>query len=244
MRLWSFFRLYAILILMNISTGSATSTPLSTGSLTTSKLSASQKGLAPILIVLLIAAAVGGYFIYQNQIKPTLPPITQPTPSQIAAPAPTDADTTVNTEASRSANWKTYTNSKYGFSLKYPAGYVIKEDGSGVIQIADSEKSFTELSNFITIDPRLVGMYANYANAIQKAREQFKNDTIENTENGIKFTSKPYTLPFVNNGKQQLYRLNVYYMYQGGAMTTTFNNEPINNIHKYDQILSTFKFLD
>lgn len=84
----------------------------------------SQKGFAPILIVLLIAAVVGGYFVYQNQTKPTLPPIAQPTPSQIATPAPTDAGTTVYTEVSQTANWKT-NNSNLGFSFKYPQNFWI-----------------------------------------------------------------------------------------------------------------------
>lgn len=45
-----------------------------------------QKGLAPILIVLLIALALGGYFLYQQQAKPASQPTTQttqPSPSAV-----------------------------------------------------------------------------------------------------------------------------------------------------------------
>lgn len=42
-----------------------------------------QKGLAPILIVLLIALALGGYLIYQKQPKPIS--ISQPSPSPVAS---------------------------------------------------------------------------------------------------------------------------------------------------------------
>lgn len=34
----------------------------------------SQKGLAPILIILILAALVGGYLVYQNQAKPAPSP--------------------------------------------------------------------------------------------------------------------------------------------------------------------------
>lgn len=44
----------------------------------------SQKGLAPILIVVLIAVlAVGGYLVYQQQFKPV--PVSQPSPSPAAS---------------------------------------------------------------------------------------------------------------------------------------------------------------
>lgn len=52
---------------------------------TSTKLSANQKGLAPILIVILIAVALGGYLLYSNysnnrtKINP-LQPTTQATP--------------------------------------------------------------------------------------------------------------------------------------------------------------------
>ena len=42
-----------------------------------------QKGLSPILIVLILAALVGGYLVYQNQPKPT------PSPQPNVQPSPT-----------------------------------------------------------------------------------------------------------------------------------------------------------
>ena len=69
-----------------------------------------QKGFSLILIVLLIAVlGVGGYFVYSNysgnQIKPV--PIQA---SPIPQLTPTD----------ETANWRTYTNTLVGFSIKYP----------------------------------------------------------------------------------------------------------------------------
>lgn len=45
-----------------------------------------QKGLAPILIVLILAALVGGYFVYQNQSKSTPPTQQTVQPTPVASP--------------------------------------------------------------------------------------------------------------------------------------------------------------
>lgn len=89
-----------------------------------------QKGLAPILIVLLIALGIGGYLIYQKQAKPVAVP--QQTSESTPVPAPTFEST--NSVASSSpngagefANWKTYTNTKYGFIVNYPSDWKVGE---------------------------------------------------------------------------------------------------------------------
>lgn len=66
----------------------------------------SQKGLAPIVIVLLIAAALGGYLIYQNQSKSVTTP----------------AEQTETSKVDEAGDWETFTNKKYGYSFKYPDG--------------------------------------------------------------------------------------------------------------------------
>lgn len=81
-----------------------------------------QKGLAPILIVILVAAALlGGFLIYQNQTKPTLSP--QSTPLSTEAPAKVEDPT---------STWKTYqgiSNTSYNkpisFSLQYPTTWYL-----------------------------------------------------------------------------------------------------------------------
>lgn len=72
-----------------------------------------QKGLAPILIVILIALAVGGYLVYSKQT-------TQSTPApKAASPVPNGTGETANPD-SIGANWQTYVNTKYKYSLRYP----------------------------------------------------------------------------------------------------------------------------
>ncbi|MBI4035579.1 hypothetical protein HY383_01395 [Candidatus Daviesbacteria bacterium] len=72
-----------------------------------------QKGLAPILIVFLIALAVGGYLIYQKQIKPVPQHTTESTPT----PA-----------VDETANWKTYKDNEGGFMFNYPDNWIVKAE--------------------------------------------------------------------------------------------------------------------
>lgn len=79
-----------------------------------------SKGFAPIYILIslaVMATAVGVYLIQKTTVAPpkTVQPVvvSQPTPT----PKP---------RVDEIANWKTYTNQKYGFSFKYP--FVFNED--------------------------------------------------------------------------------------------------------------------
>lgn len=73
-----------------------------------------QKGqvLIFLLVGILIIAGIGGAFYLGRQTTPkssTIPAVTSQTPQ----PTPSPSDET--------ANWKTYTNSKLGYAIKYPA---------------------------------------------------------------------------------------------------------------------------
>ncbi|MDP3974264.1 MAG: hypothetical protein Q8P92_05535 [Candidatus Daviesbacteria bacterium] len=81
-----------------------------------------QKGLAPILIVLLIAAAIGGYLIYAGKIN-----LNKPTPQQTIQPSTTSDASPAPTGAVETANWKTYTNKEYRIQFKYPADLSFEE---------------------------------------------------------------------------------------------------------------------
>jgi len=82
------------------------------------------KILGGVLGVLVFAGAVfGAYKVGQRQVQ--LVPQPTPTPGLVATPTP---DPT--------ANWKTYTNEKYGYSIKYPP--------------ADSYMSFTPKNYTVT----------------------------------------------------------------------------------------------
>src|SRR3989344_4320216 len=77
-----------------------------------------QKGFAHFFLILtltLIAVVGIGYYAYKNgQIKLT------PSKEQVS-PTPTSEST---------ANWKTYTNTKYAFSFKYPPNLYLRKDST------------------------------------------------------------------------------------------------------------------
>ncbi len=71
----------------------------------------SQKGLAPILIIFLIALAVGGYLLYSNYSDNQTKTVSVLTTTNTAPVATSSAET---------VNWKIYKTEKYNFSMKYP----------------------------------------------------------------------------------------------------------------------------
>ena len=73
-----------------------------------------ERGLVPILIVLILAALIGGYLIYQKQTRSTPPSITTQTTPSIAT----------------TATWETTTFSVNNFSIRYPMTWTIVPKGT------------------------------------------------------------------------------------------------------------------
>lgn len=107
-----------------------------------------NKGFAPVIVLLIVLGvlAVGGgaYFVGKSSAPksdvsdnsnyfPTTeqnytPPVTSNTNSNTTLPVNTPTNN--STPQTDTSNWKTYTNSQYGFSFKYPVS--IKEIKSGI----------------------------------------------------------------------------------------------------------------
>lgn len=116
---------------------------------TSTSLSVNQKGVAPVLVVLVIATvaavSVGSFLIYSNYSN-NRSKIT-PAPNQVACtqevklcPDGTSVGRTgpncefaecpippKSTSSDDTTNWKTYTNTKYGFVMKYPANWLVED---------------------------------------------------------------------------------------------------------------------
>lgn len=92
-----------------------------------------QKGLAPILIILVIALGIGSYLIYsgkinfpQKQIACTLEAKICPDETSVGRSGPKCEFTPCpSPKVEEEASWKAYTNIKYGFSFKYPENMVV-----------------------------------------------------------------------------------------------------------------------
>jgi len=99
------------------------------------------KILGGVLGVLVFAGAVfGAYKFGQRQVQPG--PWPTPTPGAVATPTP---DPT--------ANWKTYTNTKYGYLIKYPKDWILRPDKQVPEQIVSfkNTKELDRLSSNLSI---------------------------------------------------------------------------------------------
>ncbi|MBI2085865.1 hypothetical protein HYT74_00830, partial [Candidatus Daviesbacteria bacterium] len=92
------------------------------------KVKMKQKGLAPILIVLLIALAVSGYLIYQKQTKPVS--VSQQTTQLTSTSSPVATANPESSDSAEVASWKTYDNKIY--SLKIPPDWKINSGVGGI----------------------------------------------------------------------------------------------------------------
>jgi len=221
-----------------------------------------QKGLIPILIVLIIAALVGGYLIYQKQTKSTSTPSSQQT-IQIS-PSPVDS----------TANWKTYTNTKYNFQLKYPLDWNVESIPSinspnNELGESDYLRFYNEAKNLenkkfveeCTKNPTLTKCGTErYANGIfvniheNKDKTNFetyfqkdlaKNLTITGDINEIISKSKKDQIGSLNIIKGN--KVDVtgwpYYYFQNPSGNIAFIIDGSESEKTVYQILSTFKFL-
>lgn len=92
------------------------------------------KKFSPIFIlailILLLAVGAGGILLGKslNTSQPSAQPTIAPAPTQIPTPTP---DVT--------ANWKTYTNNKYGYSFEYPPEATISEANKDYFSLSPEE---------------------------------------------------------------------------------------------------------
>ncbi len=74
-----------------------------------------QKGFSPILIVIIVALVIIGGYLYFNKLSSkNTPSSSQITPVSTVTPKP-------------AADWKTYMNTKYNFSIDYPDNWSFRE---------------------------------------------------------------------------------------------------------------------
>lgn len=197
-----------------------------------------QKGLAPILIVLFIALGIGGYLIYQKQPKPVS--ISQPSSN------PVTSDET--------ANWKVYTSSQYGFSIKYPATMTLSPNKNGAIVYFEMKgqpgcQGCKPVMVFVRIERKTVAPEAIIADVVQKeyiksgfsVTKDFQQIKIGN-ENGL-LSINPGGLPALE------YSQGAFVIHNNTEFSLILDTNGATNQQNlgayalFKQILSTFKFL-
>jgi len=179
-------------------------------------------------ILLLLSCIIAGFFAYQTQnlVKQLSESRIQNLATQTPTPTP---DPT--------ANWKTYTDTKLGFSFKYHPEWVVAIDDSGLIYLNNKKVNSTITKTdqvFFTIK---IEEDANEANWLKNKLNETRNSNIEN----------------INNVKYEITDLRSHSI--GGYSYMTAKTANRNSIITFglsnadveiyfDQILSTFKFTD
>ncbi|MEK7502554.1 MAG: PsbP-related protein [Patescibacteria group bacterium] len=111
-----------------------------------------------LIVILLILLGLGGTYLALNS-KPQSKPTSGITPT----PLPTEVSAKAGTSIDETANWKTYTNTKYDYSIKYPQSWNIQSPGGG--QFGDECKSADGNSEIIELaskDHKSCGFLGDY----------------------------------------------------------------------------------
>lgn len=224
-----------------------------------------QKGLAPILIVILIAVLAVGGFVFYSRTKPAslsqpqTPVVTSPTPQPTSIPSSIPNSTTESSGSAETvnpdsigANWKIYTDKKYGFQIKLPPPYQAQPEypaGCTATHCANNQNYKIlfmpppPTSDIFSLEPiPFTGTADEFANLIQSGsyqsamayfdRTQTKNTTVDGKQ-ALWFQAlpknspdRPYLEVYFTNGK--------YGFYLSGELT---DHEKV-----FEDLLSTFKF--
>lgn len=187
----------------------------------------------PIIVLLILLIPTGTYLLGKNQSSKQISTI-QSSPTPTPTPDPT-------------ANWKTYSDSKYGFSLKYPSEYLISEVNNGIFFSKSPEEK-------VKLDACLKQIECNsFSLGIQftsgsKPTEQSLKDYIIKHDSGDFYTWDSKAIDG-SNALQTEYdavvgsgKINVTYVVKGTSVLRI--QTQTENISIYNQILSTFKFTD
>ncbi len=196
-------------------------------------------GFTPILILLIVLAfGVVGYFGYKNSLKSQT--------SQISTTTPTSFNVTNDF-----SNWKTYTNSKYGYTFKYPSIWEA--------EVNDGSRELLESASTVYL---VVAKESQVSKAvIEFENVKFDLNHLKNSASieGADFNSpKPITLGqntfyyYEINGGNVHYNDKYFYNLNGKLLSIIFEDSfkvedelTAKHLHENQaQILSTFKFLD
>src|SRR3989344_7950690 len=169
-----------------------------------------SKILLPMMIIMVLLAATAGTYLALNAKSKQASKVT-PTP------LPTEASAKAGTSADETANWKTYEDSTYGFSLKYPSDWRIIEEKS-ILTFSDTKTPVGE-------KPALISVHIFETAKI--APQWQKNYT--------PFTYKE----FVKGDKTFILMATTY---QIGSSASKETEESAKNV--LEKIIPTFKFLD
>ncbi|MDO8570373.1 MAG: PsbP-related protein [Candidatus Daviesbacteria bacterium] len=194
-----------------------------------------QKGLAPLLVIVLVAViAVGGYLLYQKQTKPVSQLVVQPTPIS----------------AEESTDWKTYTNEKYNYQFDYPTNWYIQTLGDSEVYLSDQKLDIKNGMDSPSLQYDLIDISYIPANQIdmqvtapvgtqQKLSQFLYIQKISDLKIGERPGAKINFVDQQNNNKNQSQTAYWIGLDDGKLQISATSSAKLKMI---DQILSTFRF--
>lgn len=201
-----------------------------------------------IIVFVVLLASITTYFVltFQSQ-KPPPPQIVQTTPSPTPTPDPT-------------ANWKTYTNTKYGFTFKHPSLddtccdvsppsqnlELIASFGDKSTVLPQSDKPFNGFSVYVEPNPNKISFKMYLNNAKLQLLQTLKNEIGPRPlqppqESSILIGSRTGTM--LSNYRWAV--VDVFIPLLDNQRIVVIAKEGGENFTTlFDQILSTFKFTE
>ncbi|MBI2597382.1 hypothetical protein HYW41_04455 [Candidatus Daviesbacteria bacterium] len=218
-----------------------------------------QKGSALIFLlvgVLVIIVAGGAFYLGKLTLRQNSSGQTTPKPSSVTAVQPTPQTTPVSSPSDETANWKTYTDTQLGFSLKYPEGWIVESAGTpsgstrlnnnntnwGKIATEQNKKTYQVIDDTFGVeivrssDPayisdigenRLIKSETTVVDGITGKKQYFRNSSEPRLGTGVAVK--------ITRGKYT-------YSIAGGLTDQTQEYLDSQYAKIFDQILSTFRF--
>lgn len=192
-----------------------------------------QKGLASLLIILLMVLGISGYLIYSGKI--IIHKSQSTVPYDIYKKTNINPDSTSSTET---ANWKIYQNIKMGFELKYPPYYQIDRESDDEISFSGSYYPGNQKTTDVVITSKVTDL-----SKLKECSNDNSTDPCFSNKKDIELAGKKavsFELRYGGGGFGFSYRaqtvvpkLEIYKVVYGGGDSKGL----------LDQILSTFKFI-
>ena len=184
--------------------------------------------IAIIIVIIVAILAVGAVvLVYQYYWQPQ------------TAPAPPEPS------ADETANWKTYRNEEYGFEIKYPNDWYIYANNSSDVFIQSTKEESGGIPgphiNAFEIEAKSITLNTTLLQAIQGRVDEIKKAGINFTQENIKIGGKDglkikTVCEGVGCGAPEWFVINGNYFY--------YFNSNLGYSNIFDQILSTFRFLE
>ncbi|MBI2039583.1 hypothetical protein HYT18_00745 [Candidatus Microgenomates bacterium] len=201
-----------------------------------------QRGQTQVLIlagIVILVAIAGGIFWLGRETLPRQDSSGQAVPESqapVTTPQPSPTDETANPD-SIGANWKTYTNNEFSFVIKHPSVLVMEEKDQSNISLVDKSKDLAAEG----ASPIYPSIFINIESSSLAVDEFIKSESLIVGEKKL-FGQNEFTTAYSEIGG----RPHAYFIKKDPTIISItdqlghFDTEQ----YQFNQILSTFKFID